>query len=209
VCPFPSTTHALFCPPGCGSFPFLTINYTAHSIFVFQRVRPSLFSQLNTMLTPFSSSSVCVHPFSCNSLLTPFSSSRKCVHLFSRNSIHCSLHFRLPACSSFPFLAIQSTAHSIFVFQRVRPSLFSQFNPLLTPFSSPRKCVHLFSHNSIHCSLHFRLPGSASFPFLAIQSSAHSIFVSQEVRPSLFLPFNPLLTPVSSPRKCVLPFSCN
>ena len=175
-----------------------------------QEVRKSPFITLkSTAYSFFSSCSMCVHPLSSHSipLLTPFPTPSGCVLPFYPVQIHGLLHFRLTVCAYILFLIIKPTIHSIFV---------------------SRMYAHPLSCNRIHCLLHFRLPVCGSIPSIAFKFPTYSIFVSQGVRthplsshssplltpalpifaPPVGAPFSfvaILITPFSSPRRCVLP----
>jgi len=145
----------------------------------------SVLSHSDTLLTPFPSPRLCVQPLSLHSnpLLT------LSLPIFDSQWVGPSFFLQLNPCVTFvsqapyiSFLALKSTAHSIFISQGVRPFPFSHLNPQLTPFLCP-VCM--------------------SISFLALTSTPYSIFISQQVHPFPFLHLNPLLTPFSYPRGCV------
>jgi len=81
-----------------------------------------------------------------------------------------------------------------FASQRVRVTLCSHVNALLTPFRLHNGCTYpFFSRTLIYCLICF-LAECACIPFLTFKSTAYSIFACQYVRPSLLLHSNPLLT---------------
>ena len=162
----------------------------------------SALSHSDTLLTPFPSPRLCVQPLSSHSnpLLT------LSLPIFDSQWVGPSFFLQLNPCLIFvsqapyiSFLVLKSTTHSIFVSQGVRPFPFSHLNPLLTPFLCSSGYVHFLSCTYIHSLLHFHIPAGASISFLALKSTAQSIFISKGVCPFPFLDLNPLLTPFSCP----------